>query len=81
MIVDEAHNIMRVFEDASSASFTAKDIALALSECDFVLDFQSKAAQEDVYTDTLSNMPNIDTSQVYALKDCLTNFEKGIVEL
>ena len=80
VIVDEAHNIMRVFEDASSASFTAKDIALALSECDFVLDFQSKAAQEDVYTDTLSNMPNIDTSQVYALKDCLTNFEKGIVE-
>ena len=80
VIIDEAHNIMRVFEDASSASFTAKDIALALSECDFVLDFQSKAAQEDVYTEALSNMPNIDTSQVYALKDCLTNFEKGIVD-
>ena len=65
VIIDEAHNIMRVFEDASSASFTAKDIALAMSECDFVLDFQSKAAkEEDIYTDTLSNMPNIDTTQV-----------------
>ena len=82
MIIDEAHNILRIFEDSSSASFTAKEIALALSELDFLLDFRNKADQDTsgVYEDTLAEMPNFDSSQVYALKDCLSKFEKGMVE-
>ena len=71
---------MRIFEDSSSASFTAKDIAVALSEIDFILDFISKAQEEEMYADTLASMPNLDNSQVYAVKDCLSNFEKGITE-
>ena len=82
VIIDEAHNILRIFEDSSSASFTAKEIALALSELDFLLDFRSKAEQDTtgVYESTLDEMPNFDSSQVYALKDCLTKFETGMVE-
>lgn len=80
VIIDEAHNILRIFEDSSSATFTAKEIAVALSELDFLLDFKNKAADDETYADTLASMPNFDVSQVYALKDCLTNFEKGIME-
>ena len=40
VIIDEAHNVLRIFEDSSSASFTAKEIALSLSELDFLLDFR-----------------------------------------
>ena len=80
VIIDEAHNILRIFEDSSSASFTAKEIALSLSELDFLLDFKSKANEDSTYEETLADMPNFDTSQVYALKDCLSKFEKGMIE-
>ena len=80
VIVDEAHNVLRIFEDSSSASFTAKDVAVALSELDFVLEFTSKAQEEEMYLETLASMPNLDTSQVYSVKDCLSNFEKSLNE-
>jgi regulator of telomere elongation helicase 1 len=82
VIIDEAHNILRMFEDSSSVSFTAKEIALALSELDFLLDFRSKADEDGtgVYEETLADLPNFDTSQVYALKDCLSKFEKGMMD-
>ena len=82
VIIDEAHNIMRMFEDSSSVTFTAKDIAVALSDLDFLLEFKGKADEEDdaaLYADTLSTMPNVDTSQMYALKDCFSKFEKGMM--
>ena len=78
VIVDEAHNVTKIFEDAGSACFTAKDVAVALSELDFVLDFTKKAQEEDMYSDTLASMPNLDTSQVFAVKACLSDFEKKI---
>lgn len=80
MIIDEAHNVLRIFEDSSSTSFTAKDVAVALSELDFVLDFTTKAAEDEMYSDTLAAMPNLDSTQVYALKDCLSKFETGLVD-
>ena len=49
-----------------------------MSELDFVLDFTKKAQEEDMYSDTLASMPNLDTSQVFAVKACLSDFEKKI---
>ncbi len=80
VIIDEAHNILRIFEDSSSVSFTAKEIAVALSELDFLLEFKTKAQEDDMYAETLDSMPNFDSSQVYAIKDCLSKFEVGMVE-
>ena len=80
VIIDEAHNILRIFEDSSSVTFTAKEIAVALTELDFLLDFKTKASEDEMYADTLASMPNFDASQVYALKDCLSKFEKSMVE-
>lgn len=80
VIIDEAHNILRIFEDSSSATFTATGIAVALSELDFLLDFKKKASEDEVYADTLDSMPNFDSNQVYALKECLSQFEKGMVQ-
>ena len=62
VIIDEAHNILRMFEDSSSVSFTAKEIALALSELDFLLDFRSKADEDGtgVYEETLADLPNFE---------------------
>lgn len=80
VIVDEAHNVLRIFEDSSSASFSAKEIAVALSELDFILDFTVKARDDEMYAETMSSMPNLDTSQVYAVKDVLSKLEKDLVE-
>ncbi len=79
VIVDEAHNVLRIFEDSSSISFSAKDVAVALSELDFLLDFNKKAAEDEMYAETLANMPNLDSAQVYSLKDCFSKFENGLV--
>ena len=37
VIIDEAHNVLKIFEDSSSISFSGKDVAVALSDLDYVL--------------------------------------------
>ena len=37
VIIDEAHNVLKIFEDSSSISFTGKDVAVAISELDYIL--------------------------------------------
>ena len=37
MIIDEAHNVLRIFEDSSSIVFTLKEVAVALSEIDYLI--------------------------------------------
>ena len=38
MIIDEAHNVLRIFEDSSSIVFTLKEVAVALSEIDYLIE-------------------------------------------
>ena len=60
MIIDEAHNVLRIFEDSSSISFTAKEVAVSLSEIDYligVMENQDLAAGVELG-------PDLDTSQV-----------------
>ena len=43
MIIDEAHNVLRIFEDSSSISFTLKEVAMALSELDYLIGVMENA--------------------------------------
>jgi len=38
VIIDEAHNVLRIFEDSSSIVFTLKEVAVALSEIDYLIE-------------------------------------------
>jgi hypothetical protein len=60
VIIDEAHNVLRIFEDSSSISFTLKEVALALTELDYligVLENENLAAG-------IEALPDLDPSQV-----------------
>ena len=43
VIIDEAHNVLRIFEDSSSISFTLKEVAMALSELDYLIGVMENA--------------------------------------
>lgn len=76
VIIDEAHNVLRIFEDSSSISFTTKEVAIALAEIDFLLSVMENA---DLAAG-ISLLPELDTTQVYILKDCLSKFESNLLE-
>ena len=75
VIIDEAHNVLKIFEDSSSISFTGKDVAVAISELDYVL----KVVEDENLTTNIDSMPNVDLSTVYALKDCMGKLEAGFI--
>ena len=75
VIVDEAHNVLKIFEDSSSISFKGKDIAVALSDLDYML----QIVEDENLTSNIDLLPNVDTSQVYALKDCFGKFEQNLI--
>lgn len=60
VIIDEAHNVLRIFEDSSSISFTVKEVAVALGEIDYLLSI----FENDDLAAALSLNPDIDTTQV-----------------
>ena len=76
VIVDEAHNVLKIFEDSSSISFKGKDIAVALSDLDYML----QIVEDENLTSNIDLLPNVDTSQVYALKDCFGKFEQNLMD-
>ena len=75
VIVDEAHNVLKIFEDSSSISFKGKDVAIALSDLDYML----KVVEDENLASNIELLPNVDTSQVYALKDCFEKFDRNLI--
>ena len=75
IIVDEAHNVLKIFEDSSSISFKGKDVAVALSDLDYML----QIVEDENLASNIELMPNVDTSQVYGLKDCLGKFDQNLI--
>ena len=75
VIVDEAHNVLQIFEDSSSISFKGKDVAVALSDLDYML----QIVEDENLASNIDLMPNVDTSLVYSLKDCFTKFDQNLI--
>ena len=76
VIVDEAHNVLKIFEDSSSISFRGKDVAVTLSDLDYML----KIVEDESLASNIESMPNVDTSQIYALKDCFEKFDRNLID-
>ena len=76
VIVDEAHNVLKIFEDSSSISFKGKDVAVALKDLDYML----QIVEDENLASNIESMPNVDTSQVYALKDCFEKFDRCLID-
>jgi regulator of telomere elongation helicase 1 len=76
VIVDEAHNVLQIFEDSSSISFKGKDVAVALSDLDYML----QIVEDENLASNIDLMPNVDTSLVYSLKDCFTKFDQNLIK-
>ncbi|XP_040568201.1 LOW QUALITY PROTEIN: regulator of telomere elongation helicase 1 homolog [Lepeophtheirus salmonis] len=76
IILDEAHNVLRNCEDANSFTFDAKDIAVAITELDYVIKiFDNESLLENLESAEFT------VPEICSLKEIIIKFENELISL